>query len=154
MTPKRRHVDKGNSTIAGRGDYTQTLEAILAGGFCPFCETHLFKHHRKPLLHKTKYWLVTENSWPYEGTKYHFLFIARRHIEAAEMASPVMWMDLQKLYKKLVKEHGIKGASLVLRSGDTRYTGASVSHLHAHLISGGPRKKKSESIKALVAFRK
>lgn len=151
---RKTKVDKGNAEIVPRGGYTETLEAILAAGFCPFCEEHLMKHHRRPILHKTKYWLATENSWPYEGTKHHFLFIARPHVESTETMSPAMWEDLRKLYKKIVREYGIKGASLLLRSGDTRYTGASVSHLHAHLVSGGIRRKKADPIKALIAFKK
>ncbi len=154
MTPKKRAVDIENSTVVKRNDYTNTLEEIIAGGFCPFCEEHLFKHHRRPLAYKSRHWLVTENSWPYKGTRYHFLFITRSHVEATEDVSPAMWSDLQKLYKKFVEENNIKGATLMIRSGDTRITGASVNHLHAHLVVGSVRTKNTKPIKALVAFGK
>jgi len=154
MAPQKQRVDARNATIVKRSDYAQTLDAIIAGGFCPFCEEHLFKHHRQPLEHKNKHWLVTKNSWPYEGSRYHFLFISRAHIEATEDLSPMMWADLQKLYRKVVREKNIKGATLLLRSGETRFTGASVNHLHAHLITGSPRTKKTEPIKAVVGFKK
>jgi hypothetical protein len=42
---------------------------------------------------------------------------------------------------------------LVLRSGLTDFTGASVAHLHAQLISGGRRGADGELIRALVAFK-
>ncbi|MFA6969651.1 MAG: HIT domain-containing protein, partial [Candidatus Paceibacterota bacterium] len=141
MAPQKQRVDARNATIVKRSDYAQTLDAIITGGFCPFCEEHLIKHHRQPLEYKNKHWLVTKNSWPYEGSRYHFLFITRSHVEATEDLSPVMWADLQKLYRKVVREKNIKGATLLLRSGDTKTTGASVNHLHAHLIVGSPRTK-------------
>ena len=152
MAPKKRLVDAENSTVAERKDYTQTLTAIKAGGFCPFCEENLFKHHRRPIICKSKYWLVTENAWPYEGSRFHFLFIARTHIEATEEMPSAMWVDLHKLYKKLIGENNIKGATLMIRSGNTKITGATVNHLHAQLIVGHPRTKSSKPIKALVGF--
>lgn len=152
MTKKT--VNVANSTIVPRNDYTQVLEAIVAADFCPFCEEHLFKHHQKPLLHRSRHWLVTENSWPYSGTNHHFLFIAREHVEATEELSPTAWADLQKIYRLVVERYELAGASLMIRSGDTKLTGASVNHLHAHLIVGGPRTKTAKPIKALVAFKK
>lgn len=154
MAPKKRKVDTDNANVAKRGDYTKTLDAIIAGGFCPFCEEHLFKHHSRPLIYKSKYWLITENAWPYKGSRFHFLFITRPHIEATEDMPPAMFTDLQKLYRKLIEENGIKGATLMIRSGDTKLTGASVNHLHAHLIAGSPRTKTTKPIKALVGFEK
>lgn len=151
---KKQAVDVGNSQVVPRGGYTQVLEAIIAAGFCPFCEKHLFKHHQKPLVHRSRHWLVTENSWPYKGTTHHFLFIARKHVEATEELSPAAWMDLHTTYRLIVERFGLTGATLVFRSGDTRLTGASVNHLHAHLVVGGPRTKNAKPIKALVAFRK
>jgi diadenosine tetraphosphate (Ap4A) HIT family hydrolase len=154
MSQKRQAVDVGNAGIVPREDYEHVLRTIIAKGFCPFCEEHLFKHHRNPLEHKTRHWLVTKNSWPYEGSRYHFLFITRAHIEVTEDVPSVVWSDLQKLYEKVIRENNIKGATLMIRSGDTRYTGASVNHLHAHLVSGNVRTKKTKPIKALVGFGK
>lgn len=151
---KKNQVDPQNALIVKRTTYTNTLNAIIAGGFCPFCEKHLFKHHTKPVLFKNASWLVTENAWPYAGAKHHFLFITRTHVEKTEDLSATAWADLHKLYRQLAKNYAFKGASLMMRSGDTRFTGASVNHLHAHLIIGSPRSKTTEPIKALIAFKK
>ena len=53
------------------------------------------------------------------------------NIEATEDMSAPMWSDLQKLYRKIIAENNIKGATLMIRSGATKFTGASVNHLHA-----------------------
>lgn len=154
MSPRKQQVDTKNATVARRGDYSDTLKKIVAGGFCPFCEEHVLKHHRHPILHRSKYWLVTKNAWPYEGSRFHFLFIARSHMEAIEDMSPSMWTELQKLYLKLVRKHTLGGATLLIRSGDTKITGGSVNHLHAHIVVGTSRNKNSKTIQALVGFKK
>lgn len=153
MKEKRHQVDVDNATIVPRSDYTRVLNAIVAKGFCPFCEEHLFKHHRKPIIFRSKYWLVTENSWPYQGSQHHFLFIARIHVEATEEVSAAVWANLKKVYRDVVKYYALKGATLMMRSGDTKFTGASVNHLHAHLVVGSSRTKKTKPIKAIVGFK-
>lgn len=149
----KKQVDVKNAQVVPREDYTKTLEEIIAGGFCPFCEEHLFKHHRKPVLYENKHWLVTENSWPYMGSRFHFLFITKTHVETIEEALPAVWNDFWKLHRKIVEENKISGATLMIRSGDTKLTGASVNHLHAHLVMGGPRTENAKPIKALVGFK-
>jgi diadenosine tetraphosphate (Ap4A) HIT family hydrolase len=145
-------VDLGNANVVVRGDYIKVIEEIIAGGFCPFCEEHIFTHHRQPILQKTEHWLVTENAWPYKGTRHHFLIIARGHVEKTEDLSAAAWIDFHEVYQWLIKSYGLAGATLMIRSGETMVTGASVNHLHAHLIVGNPRAKDSKPIKALVGF--
>lgn len=154
MTTKKRGVDTQNAMIVKRNDYMEVLNKILDEGFCPFCEENLLKHHQKPILYKSKHWLITENSWPYKGTRYHFLFIPRMHMETIEDMPAKVWADLQKQYARTVAEHSITGATLMIRSGHTDITGASVNHLHAHIIVGSARTKKTKTIKALVGFKK
>lgn len=154
MALQKPRVDTKNATVVKRSNYADTLDAIVKEGFCPFCEQNLFKHHPKSLLYSSKYWLVTENAWPYEGARFHFLLIARTHAEKTEDLPPAGWTDLHALYKKLVKRHELSGATLMIRSGNTKITGASVNHLHAHLVVGSPRTKRTKSIKALIGFRR
>jgi ATP adenylyltransferase len=149
---KEPQVNVANSTIVERGTYANTLREIVDAGFCPFCEEHLFKHHQRPVRDKSEHWIVTENSWPYEGTQFHILFIARVHVGATEDLSPAAWRDLHSLYKKFIKETGVGGGTLMIRSGNTDITGASVNHLHAHLIVGSSRTKQATPIKAVVGF--
>ncbi len=151
---RRQQVDVRNAEVVKRDDYAKTLKAIIAGGFCPFCEEHLFRHHSRPIVYKSKHWLVTENAWPYEGSRHHFLFIARKHVENIEELSATAWTELHAMHRFLVKRCGLKGATLFIRSGDTKFTGASVNHLHAQVIVGGPRTKNPRFIKALVGFKR
>lgn len=155
MTKKiKKKVDVQNASIVKRTDYANTLTTIIAGGFCPFCEEHLAQHHQQPIVYKTPHWLVTKNNWPYTGTRFHYLFIARTHVERTEDLSHAAWADLQKVYRKLIRTHNLSGATLMIRSGDTKVTGASVNHLHAHLVVGTQRTKGTKRINALVGFKK
>jgi diadenosine tetraphosphate (Ap4A) HIT family hydrolase len=152
MTADRR-VDVRNASTRARGDYARALAEIESAGVCPFCEAHLPQHHRKPILFRNPHWLVTENAWPYDGVRHQLLLIATEHLERAEDLPPEAWDSLGGAYRRLVREYRIEGAALLLRTGLTEFTGASVAHLHAQVISGGRRRADSELIRALVGFR-
>jgi ATP adenylyltransferase len=146
-------VDVQNARTRARSEYAEALAKIAAGGVCPFCEAHLPTHHKKPVLFRNAHWLVTENAWPYDGTRHQFLIIHRDHIESAEELPPAAWSALGSAYRRLVKDYRLVGATLLFRTGKTDFTGASVAHLHAQLISGGQREEGSELIRALVGFK-
>jgi ATP adenylyltransferase len=147
---KRKTVDITNSL--SRKDYKETLEKIAAGGFCPFCEDYFTLNHPQPIVERNTYWYATPSNWPYKGAKRHFLLITRAHLENAEELTPRQWADLHKIFAALVTRYKLKGASLVMRSGDTAYTGASVAHLHAHLITGRRRKNPRDEILAPIGY--
>jgi ATP adenylyltransferase len=148
-----RRVDVQNASTRTRSEYAQALAKIEDAGICPFCEEHLSKHHGKPILFRNAHWIVTENAWPYEGVHHQFVLIAHEHIESAEMLPPEAWEALGSAYRRLVTEYRLKGATLLLRTGMTEFTGASVAHLHAQVISGGARHADSELLRALVGFK-
>lgn len=151
---KRTHVNVKNAGLARRADYKKVLETITDEDACPFCEERLMRHHRKPILFKTAHWIATQNAWPYEGAKHHFLLIARRHLERAEGLSADAWKDLGVAYARLVRKHRLAGATLFMRSGQTTMTGATVAHLHAQVVSGVPHSKATRPLSALIGFKK
>ena len=148
-----RHVDVQNAKTRARGEYAEALAKIAADGVCPFCEEHLGRHHKSPVLFRNAHWIVTENAYPYDGVRHQFLIIHREHLESAEELPPDAWAALGSAYQRLVKDYRIGGGALLLRTGLTEFTGASVTHLHAQFISGGPRRQGGELIRALVGFK-
>lgn len=114
-------------------DYRVVLKEIEAGGKCPFCPKN-FRWHRKPLLRRSGGWLITEATWPYKNTKFHFLIIGGKHTERVQKLSAGDFRDILSLLRWAIKRFGIAGGALSLRFGDTAYTGATVHHLHLHLI--------------------
>jgi ATP adenylyltransferase len=117
------------------GVYDTVIDQIKKDGVCPFCPEHFTQYHKNPILKDGTYWLVTNNMYPYEGAKYHALFVHKRHITALTEIVPEAWTELKQIIDWYVAEQAIPGGALLLRFGSTAYTGASVSHLHANIIS-------------------
>lgn len=86
------------------------------------------------ILFQTEYWHVSENRYPRAGSKISFLVVAMGPVYEIEDISPEMWVDLQKIWQRLVKEYGITGGGICMRFGDPAKSGASLTRLHAHII--------------------
>jgi diadenosine tetraphosphate (Ap4A) HIT family hydrolase len=112
----------------------KVMEQIRDVAECPFCEENLKKYHKKKILKKGKYWLLTENQWPYKHTKLHLLAIARKHVERLEDLPKAAFGELLELFQQAEKEHQLDYGAVAMRFGDVTRTGATVLHLHAHLI--------------------
>ena len=126
------------ASAARSDDQRGVLEQILAGGFCPFCPEHLFKHHTQPILRETTHWWFTRSRWPYACTKHHFLIICKQHIESLSdpplMNDPTIMLEQMDLVAWAIECYNLVGGALFVRFGDPRFNGASVKHLHWHLL--------------------
>lgn len=122
-----------DTRFAKTKDYRKTLEAIKAESKCPFCPEN-FIYHKKPILKKAGDWLITLSSWPYKNSKYHFLIIGLKHKEKFISLKLADFGSVMNLINWAEKKYKIKGGGLILRFGDTAYTGSTVCHLHFHLI--------------------
>ena len=130
--------------------YGKVIDQIKKDGICPFCPENLPKYHKNPILKEGKFWLLTTNMYPYEGAKHHVLIIHKDHVEKLSEISREAWDELKSLIDSFIKEKNIPGGSLVMRFGDTRYTGASVSHLHVNLVSPDGEDKNRKPIVARI----
>ncbi len=114
-------------------DYRKVLESIEREGKCPFCPDN-FKYHQEKILRRSGDWLITKNSWSYKKAQHRLLIICTVHKEhLAELTVEDMAAVL-RLAKWAVRKFAIAGGALAFRFGDTARTGATVCHLHAHLI--------------------
>lgn len=129
-------VNPANTTHRPEGTYSDVINKIQEELVCPFCPDHLATYHEKPILENRDYWLATENMYPYKGAQQHLLFIHKEHIEDVQELTPDAWTELHALVVSICKARAIKGGTLMMRFGDTSRTGATVSHLHAQLVSG------------------
>lgn len=127
-------------------DYKKTLETIENIAKCPFCKEN-FKYHKKKILKTYKTWFITESSWPYKNAKFHFLIISEKHKEEFSDLKPSDLKIVSDLTNWAIKKYKIKGGALTLRFGDTQYTGATVCHLHFHLIV--PKLDKNRNAKVI-----
>ena len=144
-------VDPKNTT--GRGqEYRKHLEKIAEHGKCPFCPKQLHKEHPNPIILENESWLATDSAYPYPGSVHHILLIAKKHIETLSEIDDTDWAAMKEIINRVVKARSIKGAAFLMRFGATSHTGATVNHLHAHIISGEARVDKSNPIMTVVGF--
>lgn len=130
------------------------MEEIARLGICPFCREHFESHHEASILFETPHWLVTENDYPYKGAVRHFLLVAIRHVTDAASLSFNEYRDLGLVLGWISSNYPHPGATFLMRFGDTNFTGATINHLHAHLIYGVSREEGTESIKQKVGYQK
>jgi len=131
----------------GRGEYEKVIDSIASENKCPFCIEN-FKYHKNPIIKKIENWFITKNSWPYKNSKYHFLVINTKHKENFDELNKRDWESLRLLTVWVIKKYKLKGGAIALRFGDTDYTGASVCHIHAHIIY--PKLNKNRKTKTVI----
>ena len=147
---KRSFVNLENTAYRPDRTYGDVIRKIKADGICPFCPAHIRRYHKKPIIKTGRHWVLTENMYPYKGAKHHLLFVHKKHIERFSEISPAAWKELSALITFVAAKRKIKGGALLMRFGKTAYTGASVAHLHANVISPDIRKKNRKPIIARV----
>lgn len=140
VTPSRdlcgsTHNDKDlvNPTFAKSAGYGNTISEIIAAGICPFCPK-TFLWHPWPILHRVNDWFITRSGWPYENAEHHFMIIGEDHITSDIEMTTKDSQCVKELTSWACDEFGLEGYMLASRSGNTNRTGATVQHLHFHLI--------------------
>ena len=128
------------------------MERIQRDGVCPFCKEHFLTYHTKPILAEGKHWILTENFEPYPGALVHLLAVAKKHVTRFEKLGPAAQTELFALFAKEIAKRDVKGGTLLMRFGDTDYTGGTVEHLHAQLISGGKGGKGKKRIPTYIGY--
>lgn len=143
-------VNLENTAHRPAGTYGKVIDQIQKDGVCPFCPESRAKYHKNPIIREGSFWLLTNNMYPYEGAKYHALLIHKAHVTDFSEVSKEAWSELDDFVKDFTAENNIPGGTFIMRFGDTRYTGASVVHLHANLVSPDGENKDRKPIIARI----
>ena len=133
-------MDKSFVNVSGAGnrvDYAVELKSIETAGICPFCPENVKKYLNKTIYREGRHWLIADATYPYKNAKHHFILVHHAHIENAFEISEEGWLELKEFIDWIRGLKEIPGVTLIMRSGDTSCTGATVRHLHASLVSGG-----------------
>ncbi len=128
------NIENSNRPSDLKEKYLQVIKRIEKDKLCPFCFENLLKYHKKPILLENKSWIVTENMYPYSNSKLQILFIHKRHIFSVNEIKPSEWKELNYVVNYIIEKFKIKGGAFAMRFGNTKITGASVSHLHCHIL--------------------
>jgi ATP adenylyltransferase len=126
----KRLVDARNARTP---EYKKVIERIAKDGNCPFCPDN-FRYHTRRILKRQGKWLITRNFNPYPSTRYHFILIGEKHKTRAKHLTTKDFAEIGQLVQWAEQTYNIQGGAIAMRFGNTRYTGATVSHMHCHLI--------------------
>ncbi len=134
---KQKHENRFiNTSAIRREDQKIVMEEIRKEGHCPFCRENLDKYHKNPILKEGKFWLLTDNQWPYEKVKHQMLAIYKTHIEHIKDLDPEAGTELLEMFAEKSRERNMEGGGIAMRFGSSIHGnyGSSVLHIHAHLI--------------------
>jgi ATP adenylyltransferase len=116
-------------------DQRRYMEELEAAGVCIFCPEHVESYHREPIEHRGTHWYVTKNDWPYAGTAAHYLIVAYEHVSSFDELPDAAGAELWAIKRMLKKQLSPLACATVERSGDMRFNGGSVAHLHTHFVA-------------------
>ncbi len=125
-------------------NYATYLQRAEAMGVCPFCQGPWDENRT---LHQRGSWRIARNLWPYEGNRHYLLIISEEHKTSHDELTPEDMTSVLALAQWACKEFNITGGGLAIRFGETLYSGATVCHLHFHLIQ--PEKKDDTSVNVI-----
>jgi len=134
MKENNRFVLKKNTRLQ---DQRAVYEKIEEENHCPFCPENLLTYHKRPIIKDGKYWILTENQWPYEKVKHQLLAIYKTHIEHLTEMDPLAGKELVEFFQAECQKRNIPGGGIAIRFGSNHEHGSygnSVLHLHANLI--------------------
>jgi ATP adenylyltransferase len=109
---------------------------LEADGVCLFCHPHLENDAEQRILHSTNHWSVTPNEFPYHGTKLHLLLVPNEHVADLLDLRPEAQADFWTALAWIRDRFQLTYYGLGARNGDGRFTGASIEHVHVHVIVG------------------
>jgi diadenosine tetraphosphate (Ap4A) HIT family hydrolase len=125
---------------AARSDaQRERMEALERDRICVFC----VEHQEQEIVHRGSHWYVTLNRYPYEGTTAHWLIVPFAHVRAFDELPDEAGAELWAIKRRLKDQSGAIATATVERSGDMRFNGGSVAHLHVHFVAPDPEPSKT-----------
>ncbi len=128
--------DGYNHAQARTPEQARQMKDLAARKVCAFCPENILTETRTPIDMETDHWFVKENDYPYKDTKLHLLLIPKEHAKSVADLSAKAQTDFIDVVVQVEKHYNLTSYAVAMRSGDPRYNGGSVEHLHAHIIVG------------------
>lgn len=133
---------------AREAEQLERMRELRRQGKCFFCDSNYLAIGAPDAKLYLRHWFVRDNDYPYPGTVRHVTIIPYRHVKNLRELTPEEWSELLHAIKRVEENYELhdKGESIFARSGDMAYTGATIDHLHFHLLVGGPKPDDWKSI--------
>jgi ATP adenylyltransferase len=135
---------------ARTADQRAHMEQLEADGICVFCAEWVESHHREPIEFSGEHFYVTKNDYPYAGAAAHYLIVPHRHVTSFAELPDAAGAELWAIKRRLAEQLSPLATATVERSGDMRYNGGSVAHLHTHFVALDATPEKTVRFKVSV----
>lgn len=140
-----------NMSNARFDDQREVMEDIERNQECPFCSENLDKYHKEEILRRGTHWILTRNQWPYKNTDTHLLAITAYHAEKLSDLREGSFDELQGHMVWAEEEFHVEAGGIAMRFGNTASNGATVSHLHMHMIVPSADKPADEKVRFKIS---
>jgi len=134
-------------TAARGAEQLERMRRLQAEGVCVFCDERIAAMEGKPIELRGEHWYVVPNGFPYAGTRAHYLIVAKRHVRSFDQLPDEAGAELWSLRRQLAGRLKPLATATVERSGDIRYNGGSVAHLHVHFVALDAKPEKTVRFK-------
>ena len=112
------------------------MRELETEGLCLFCPDVFLRRARQEILWETEHWTVIPNEFPYKGTALHLLAVPHEHATDLLDLTSAAQHDLWNALTKIRERFDLKYYGLGVRNGDCKFTGATIAHVHAHVLVG------------------
>jgi ATP adenylyltransferase len=141
-----------NFEAARAKEQLEEMQRLDEEGICIFCPEHIHKASQ-PIEIETDHWMVKKNDFPYANTDLHLILIPKVHVPTAALLPKAAQMEFMPLVVKCETLFQLGSYALAMRSGDMRFNGGSIEHLHAHIIVGDVKNPDHQPVKVKVSSR-
>lgn len=127
-------------------DQAEHMLSLEAANECLFCDPDLVRHRKNTLFFESEHWRVVDNAFPYHNTKLHLMLIPTSHVSDMVDLSEEAQLDFWNVLKWCHDNWNLTYYGLGSRNGDFYATGATIAHLHLHLIVGDVHDENHKSV--------
>ncbi|GAB1690731.1 HIT family protein [Krasilnikovia sp. M28-CT-15] len=109
---------------------------LEADGICIFCPPHLDHDAVQRTVYRNEHWAVTPNEFPYRGARLHLLMVPHDHVTDLADLDPQAQASFWKTLSWIRDRYDITSYGIGVRNGNGLFTGATIEHVHVHVIVG------------------
>lgn len=128
--------NKYNDAAARQPEQLAKMKDLAKRDLCIFCYETVNSEADNPIELDETHWYVKKNDYPYKNTVHHWLVVPKVHVRSLSELPVDAQRDFVSVINRLATKHNLTSYAVGLRSGDMRYNGGSVEHLHAHVVVG------------------
>lgn len=115
------------------------MQRLEAAGICLFCPGGPRDDaHKRAVVWENRHWTVLPNDFPYKGTRLHLLVVPHKHVNDMLDLDEESLSDFWDVLKVIRERFNLEHYGLGVRNGNCSFTGATIAHVHAHILVGDP----------------